>query len=91
MLKLCKGYPVVFPASYIHFMSKDVLKKEMVDRFKLFIEDNNLDRMNRNLRKIFIDYLRQQSAGLDVNFDEILYDMEAIFNLLDDVSDIKRS
>lgn len=72
-------------------MSKGVQKKEMVDRFKLFIEDNNLDRMNRNLRKIFIDYLRQQSAGLDVNFDEMLYDIEAIFSFLDDVTDIQKS
>lgn len=91
MLKLCKGHTSVYSASYIHSMSKDVLKKEMAVRFKVFLEDNNFERMNRNLRKIFIDYLRQQSAGLDVNFDDILYDIEAIFNLLDDVIDAKNA
>ena len=39
--------------------------------------------MSRNLRKIFFDYLRQQYAGLDIEFEEVLYDIENVIDFFD--------
>ena len=48
-----------------------------------FLDNSNLQRMSRNLCKVFFGYLRSQTAGLDVDFDTILYDVEAIINFLE--------
>lgn len=41
--------------------------------------------MSRNMRKVFFDYLRQQQAGLDVEFSNVLNDVESIIELLEDI------
>ncbi len=48
-----------------------------------FIEDNDLNRMSRNLRKVFFDYLRQQHAGLDIEFSNVLDHVENVIELLE--------
>jgi len=62
------------------------LSKETLDRITKFIEDYDLDRMSRNLRKVFFDYLRQQQAGLDVEFNNVLNDIENIIELLENIA-----
>lgn len=57
--------------------------EELCQRFRIFLEDNDINRMCRNLRKVLIEYVRNQNAGLDVEFEYVLNDLEAIFDLLD--------
>jgi len=61
------------------------LSEETLDRITKFVEDYDLDRMSRNMRKVFFDYLRQQQAGLDVEFNIVLNDIENIIELLEDI------
>ena len=63
--------------------NRQKLTEESIDRIQKFVEDNDLNRMSRNLRKIFFDYLRQQQAGLDIEFNEVLNDVEYIIELLE--------
>jgi uncharacterized membrane protein YvbJ len=55
----------------------------LLERLKFFIEDNDAQRVSRNLRKVFIDYLKFQDGVSDNDFDKILTDVEAVFELLD--------
>jgi len=48
-----------------------------------FIGNNDLQRISLNLCKIFFGYLRSQRDGLEVNFDAVLYDVEAIIDFLE--------
>ena len=54
-----------------------------LERLKFFIEDNDALRVSRNLRKVFFDYLKFQDGMSDKDFDKILTDVEAVFDLLD--------
>jgi len=47
-----------------------------------FLQQYSLERMKDSLTIIFIDYLRNQREGLPTNFDIILDDVEAMFDLL---------
>lgn len=62
---------------------KSIITEELMEYFNLFLQDHSPERISRSLRKVFLDYMRQQTAGLDVKFDAILDDMEALFDLLD--------
>ena len=59
------------------------------ERFRLFIEDVDTLRASRNLRKVFFDYLKFQDGMSDKNFDKMLADVEAVFDLLDAIDDEK--
>ncbi len=61
------------------------LSEETLDRITKFIEDYDLDGRKRNLRKVFFDYLRQQQAGLDAEFNNVLNDVESVIELLEDI------
>ena len=43
--------------------------------------------MSRNLSKVFLDYLRAQETGLDVEFDMVLNDVESVIDLMDFAAD----
>lgn len=58
------------------------LSEETLDRVTKFVEDFDLDRMSRNMKKVFFDYLRRQQAGLDAEFNNVLNDVESIIELL---------
>jgi len=65
-------------------MSKDKgLSKELADKMRYFIQDTSPARVSRNLRIVFFDYLRNQQEGLPMEFDQILNDMQNLFELLD--------
>lgn len=55
----------------------------LLERLKFFIEDTDALRVSRNLRKVFFDYLKFQDGMSDKDFDKILTDVEAVFELLD--------
>lgn len=62
---------------------KSALSEELIERVKFLIEDNDALRVSRNLRKVFFDYLKFQDGLSDKDFDKILTDIEAVFELLD--------
>lgn len=64
---------------------KNVVSDALMDRFKLFVEDVDALRVSRNLRKVFFDYLKFQDGMSDRDFDKVVSDVEAVFDLLDAV------
>ena len=68
-----------------------VLSEELLNTIRYLIQDKDLTRMSRNLRLVFFDYLRFQNAGLDVEFDAILNDIESIIDLLEVIEDESKS
>lgn len=69
---------------------KSIITEKLAEYFSLFLQDHSLERMNRNLRKVFSAYMRQQKIGLDVEFDAILDDVEALMDFLYICSDEKK-
>ncbi|MBN9485531.1 MAG: hypothetical protein BGO70_03675 [Bacteroidetes bacterium 43-93] len=65
--------------------NRQKLTEESIDRIQKFVEDNDLNRMSRNIRRIFFDYLRQQQAGLDIEFNDVLNDVENVIDLLEEI------
>lgn len=59
------------------------ISNTLLERLKFFIEDTDALRVSRNLRKVFFDYLKFQDGMSDKDFDKILTDVEAVFELLD--------
>lgn len=68
---------------------KNIVSDALMDRFKLFVEDVDALRVCRNLRKVFFDYLKFQDGMSDRDFDKVVSDVEAVFDLLDAVIDEK--
>jgi hypothetical protein len=60
-----------------------VISEDLLNKFRLFIRDNDPLRISRNLRKVFFDYLRFQQDCLDNDFDQILSDVETVINLME--------
>jgi len=77
---------IAIPSSkYFSIMSKDKngLSKELADKMRYFVQDTSPARVGRNLRIVFFDYLRNQREGLPMEFDQLLDDMQNLFELLD--------
>ena len=73
-------------------MSKDKtgLSKELADKVRYFIQDTSPARVGKNLRIVFFDYLRNQREGLPIEFDQVLDDMQNLFELLDVAAEEKK-
>lgn len=69
---------------------ENYLSEKMQDKMRYFLQDHSPERVSRNLRKVLIDYLRSQQAGLPLEWDEILNDLESLFDLLDVAAREKR-
>lgn len=50
---------------------------------RYFLQDHSPERIDKNLRLVFFDYLRNQREGLPTEFDEILDDIEALFIMIE--------
>ncbi|MCB0541229.1 MAG: hypothetical protein KDE33_27220 [Bacteroidetes bacterium] len=61
----------------------DNLPVETKHKIGQFLENSNLERMSRTIRKLFFAYLRDCKEGLSVDFDEILFDVETLINFLE--------
>lgn len=57
------------------------------DRLEHFFGSACPQRISRSLRKVFFDYLRMQHAGLDIEFDYILDDIENLIELMEFASE----
>jgi ferritin len=56
--------------------------QEFLDGMRYFLQDHSPERIDKNLRLVFFDYLRNQREGLPIEFDEVLNDIEALFVLI---------
>lgn len=48
-----------------------------------FLEGKDIIKISRSLNKVFFDYLCYQREGLPMDFDDILDDIERIFEILE--------
>lgn len=56
---------------------------EFIDQFKKVLSEFEIARANKHLRKIFLIYLNSEHQNLPINFEELLLDIEKLFELLD--------
>lgn len=59
------------------------LSQELLKEFIIFIDTVPPERLNRNLRKIFLDYLNYNKDGLPFDFKDYLFDLEWLHQFLD--------
>lgn len=64
-----------------------VLNKRLSEAFIHFLEYHPAKRLSKNLRRIFMEYLRHQDVGVSIYFDETVKDLEGLFDLLDVAED----
>jgi hypothetical protein len=63
----------------------DLIPDQLLDNFKQFLSVVPAARLNRNLRKMLLDYLQYNINGLPVDFEELLADFYWLTELLDDI------
>jgi hypothetical protein len=59
------------------------MNQENIDRLKRVLNDFEIGRANKHLRKIFIIYLQSEHKRLPIDFTEVLIDLEQLFDMLD--------
>ena len=64
-------------------MPDNTFSQEFLDGLRFFLQDHSPERIDKNLRLVFFDYLRNQREGLPTEFDEVLDDIEALFILIE--------
>ena len=58
---------------------------ETKNRIVQFLENSNLERMSRTIRKLFFAYLRDCKEGFSIDFEIILYDVEQLLDLIEEI------
>ena len=71
-------------------MPDNNFSQEFLELIRYFLQDHSAERIDKNLRLVFFDYLRNQREGLPTEFDEVLDDMEALFSLVEIMRGEKR-
>lgn len=59
---------------------------EIKEKLEYFLENANFERLSKTIRKLFFSYLRDCKEGFSVDFDDILYDVETLIDLLEALS-----
>ena len=59
------------------------MNQESIDELKKVLEDFEITRANKHLRKIFIIYLQSEHENLPIDFTEVLIDLEQLFDILE--------
>lgn len=59
------------------------MNQEYIDELKRVLNDFEITRANKHLRKIFIIYLQSEHESLPIDFAEVLIDLEQLFDMLD--------
>lgn len=65
----------------------DSYPDQVKQRLEYFLQNSDLARVSRSVRKLFFGYLRDSQEGLSIDFDSILYDVEGIIDLCESISD----
>ena len=50
-----------------------------------FLENSNPERMSLTIRKLFFAYLRDCKEGFSIDFEIILYDVEQLLDLIEEI------
>lgn len=64
-----------------------ISSKRLVKETALFLEYANAGRLGRNLRNLLLAYLTLQHDGHSMNMDDLLTDLQFLFDLLDAAAD----
>lgn len=59
------------------------MNQEDIDELRKVLNDFEIGRANKHLRKIFIIYLQSEHENLPIDFTEVLIDLEQLFDMLD--------
>jgi len=74
-------------AKFTHMKDKDKnksgLSKELTDKLNDITANHSPARVSNNLRVVFFDYMRSQEIGLPIDWDDIVEDVNLIFELLE--------
>lgn len=65
------------------------INDEEINILRNLLADCQSQRISRHLRNIFICYLQREHMALPIDFDEILIDLEQLFDILDFVEKIQ--
>lgn len=63
------------------------LTKQQKQAFTTFLEYADAPRLSRNLRNMLILYLQSEQKALPTYTDDLLYDLYALFELLDELGE----
>lgn len=63
------------------------LNENVEQAVQSFLEYHDVGEAKRRLRKMLLQYLRTESAVVDREFKDLLYDLDGIFDLLDVMED----
>ena len=63
----------------------DNLPVKKKNRIVQFLENSNPERMSRTIRKLFFAYLRDCKEGFSIDFEIILYDVEQLLDLIEEI------
>lgn len=59
------------------------VSRAVEEEFKRFLEYHSAGRMNRNLRRMLLEFMMTDGACENFYFKDLLYDLEGLFDLLD--------
>ncbi len=66
------------------------LSKELADKLNDITTNHSPARVSNNLRVVFFDYMRSQTIGTPIDWDDIVDDINLIFELLEVISNEKK-
>ncbi len=66
------------------------LTNELIEEFKYFTEYHPTERFSQNLRKMLIEFLLYDGATEAVYLNDLLFDLEGLFHLLDEIQNYKK-
>lgn len=69
--------------------STQAIDENLLEALNHFIEFHPPERMSRNLRKMLVEFLQYQGATEAVYLNDLLYDLEGLFHVLDVASDAR--
>lgn len=61
------------------------IPEEVLNEFKVFLKQVPINRLNKGLRKMLIDYLFYNIDGLPIDFKDLLTDLYWLHELLDGI------
>ena len=65
--------------------NKVILSKTLQNAFAIFIEDHPATRLSKNIRSMMFEFLMHDGAIEAMYLQDLLYDIEALFELLDTI------
>jgi len=87
--------PIFLVAKFTHMKDKDKNKgcvsKELTDKLNDITRNYSPARISNSVRVVFFDYMRSQQIGLPIDWDDIVEDVNLVFELLEVIANEKRT